>query len=44
MLNGFYQIAEYARKKGFLLLLKTNGTLITAEKADKIAALKVPGR
>ena len=37
-------ISEYARKKDFLLLLMTNGTFITAKKADKIAALKkLPG-
>jgi len=41
--SDFFQIAEYARKKGFLLILMTNGTLITAEEADKIAALKFLG-
>lgn len=38
--SDFFQIAEYARKKGFLLVLMTNGTLISDEEADKIAALK----
>lgn len=38
--SDFFQIAEYARKKGFLLILMTNGTLITDEEIDKIAALK----
>jgi len=38
--SDFFQIAEYARNKGFLLILMTNGTLISDEEADKIAALK----
>lgn len=38
--SDFFQIAEYARKKGFLLILMTNGTLIADQEADKIAALK----
>lgn len=38
--SDFFQIAEYARKKGFLFVLMTNGTLISDEEADKIAALK----
>ncbi len=41
--EDFFQIADYARKKGFLLILLTNGTLITAEEADRMAALKFLG-
>jgi len=38
-LRDFFEIAERARTLGFALSLKTNGTLITPEKADRIAAL-----
>ena len=34
--QDFFDIAGYARKKGFALRLLTNGTLITSEIADKI--------
>ena len=37
--RDFFEIAERARSLGFALNLKTNGTLITAERADRIAAL-----
>ena len=37
--RDFFEIAEHARALGFALSLKTNGTLITPEKADRIAAL-----
>ena len=37
--RDFFTIAEHARKLGFALDLKTNGTLITPETADRIAAL-----
>lgn len=37
--HDFFRIAQYARSLGFCLHLKTNGTLITPEKADQIAAL-----
>ena len=37
--EDFFEIAEYARKLHFSLNLKTNGTLIDEEIADKIAAL-----
>lgn len=37
--RDFFDIAERARQLGFALSLKTNGTLITPEKADRIAAL-----
>lgn len=37
--RDFFDIAERARALGFALSLKTNGTLITPEKADRIAAL-----
>jgi AdoMet-dependent heme synthase len=35
----FFIIAERARALGFALDLKTNGTLLTPEKADRVAAL-----
>jgi radical SAM protein with 4Fe4S-binding SPASM domain len=34
--NDFFDIASYAREKGFALRLFTNGTLITSEVADRI--------
>lgn len=37
--RDFFTIAEEARKLGFVLDLKTNGTLITAESAERIARL-----
>lgn len=37
--RDFFQIAEYARSKKFLLRLFTNGILIKPEVADRIAAL-----
>ncbi|MGB8643707.1 MAG: radical SAM protein [Anaerolineae bacterium] len=37
--RDFFQLAEYARRKGFLLRLFTNGILINAAVADQIAAL-----
>lgn len=37
--RDFFVIAEEARRLGFALALKTNGTLITPEVADQIAAL-----
>jgi len=37
--RDFFQIAEYARSKKFLLRIFTNGILITPEIADRIAAL-----
>jgi radical SAM protein with 4Fe4S-binding SPASM domain len=37
--RDFFEIAEYARSKGFLLRLFTNGLLIKPEVADRIAAL-----
>ncbi len=37
--DGF-EIFEYAKKKGFLLSLFTNATMITPEKADRIEKLK----
>lgn len=37
--RDFFQIAEYARSKKFLLRLFTNGILITPALADRIAAL-----
>lgn len=37
--RDFFEIAEYSRLLGFALNLKTNGTLVTPEKADRIAAL-----
>ena len=37
----FFDIADYARKKGFALRLLTNGTLITAEVADRIKDISV---
>lgn len=37
--RDFFEIAQHARSLGFALGLKTNGTLITPEKADQIAAL-----
>jgi AdoMet-dependent heme synthase len=38
--RDFFVIAERARELGFALDLKTNGTLITSEVADKLAALR----
>jgi len=35
----FFEIAEYARKKDFALVLYSNGTLVKPEVADRIAAL-----
>lgn len=37
--RDFFEIASEARRLGFALDLKTNGTLITAEVADRIAVL-----
>ena len=37
--RDFFVIAERARALGFALDLKTNGTLITPERADRLAAL-----
>lgn len=37
--RDFFEIAEYARKKSFLLRLFTNGILIKPEVADRIATL-----
>ncbi|MBC8492465.1 MAG: radical SAM protein [Chloroflexi bacterium] len=37
--SDFFEIAQYARGKRFAVRLLTNGTLITPEIADKIAAL-----
>ncbi len=37
--RDFFEIAQYARSLGFALSLKTNGTLITPDKADQIASL-----
>ena len=37
--RDFFTIAAHARELGFALDLKTNGTLITPETADRIAAL-----
>ena len=37
--RDFFQIAEYARSKQFLVRLFTNGILITPQVADRIAAL-----
>lgn len=37
--RDFFEIAEYAREKKFLLRLFTNGIMINAEVADRIAAL-----
>lgn len=38
--RDFFTIAGHARKLGFVLELKTNGTLLTPESADQIAALE----
>ena len=38
--TDWFDIATYARKKGFALRLLTNGTLITDEVADKIKVLR----
>jgi radical SAM protein with 4Fe4S-binding SPASM domain len=35
---GFFEVYDYANSLGFAVKLKTNGTLITPEIADKIAA------
>lgn len=37
--RDFFPLAERARALGFALELKTNGTLITPERADRLAAL-----
>ena len=37
--RDFFTIAEHARSLGFALDLKTNGTLLTPETADRLAAL-----
>ncbi len=37
--NDFFEIAQYARSKRFAVRILTNGTLITSEVADAIAAL-----
>jgi len=37
--RDFFDIAEYARKKGFALMLYTNGILIKPAVADRLAAL-----
>jgi radical SAM protein with 4Fe4S-binding SPASM domain len=39
MRSDFFEIARYARRKQFAIRILTNGTLITPEIADKIAAL-----
>jgi AdoMet-dependent heme synthase len=39
--KDFFEIANYARKLNFALKLFTNGTLITADTADKIRDLKL---
>lgn len=39
MRSDFFEIARYARTKQFAIRILTNGTLITSEIADKIAAL-----
>lgn len=36
----FFELASYARRAGFALEIKTNGTLITPERADRLAALE----
>ncbi len=38
--KDFFEIAAYARKRGFAIRLFTNGILIKPEVADKIAALR----
>lgn len=38
--KDFFAIAGHARKLGFVLELKTNGTLLTPESADRVAALE----
>lgn len=38
--KDFWQIAQYARKKSFALILRTNGTLITSAVAERIKELK----
>ena len=38
--NDFFDIASYSREKGFLIMLMTNGTLITPEIAGKIKRLE----
>ncbi len=38
--SDFFDIAQYARKKGFAIRLFTNGTLITPEIADRIKDLR----
>ena len=37
--NDFFPLARYAREKGFVLLLSTNGTLIDRDIADQIREL-----
>lgn len=37
--RDFFELGEYARAKRFGLVVFTNGTLITEEKADRLAAL-----
>ena len=41
--EDFFHIAEAAKSRGFLLILMTNGTLITEDYADKIAKLRPMG-
>jgi len=41
--NDFFDIAKYARKRGFSLILLTNGTLITKKVADELKSLKPVG-
>jgi radical SAM protein with 4Fe4S-binding SPASM domain len=38
--RDWYELAQYARTLGFVVRFYTNGTLITEETADKIAAVK----
>ena len=38
--DDLFEIARYAKRKGFLLTFMTNGTLITAEKIEEIKKLK----
>lgn len=40
VVSHFFELATYARRAGFALEIKTNGTLITPETADRLAALE----
>ena len=40
MRDDLFEIAKYAKRKGFLLTFMTNGTLITPEKIEEIKRLK----